>query len=634
MVTTRSAVLGNKPPPSTPRLKPLPQPKTYPPPPPPPPPSAPTRPKQTPAETGQIYDAIQRAAMKTVVEEERLRRANVHKQHETWRKYVEHRYAQASYEDFLYYQNVWNRRNYVPSKVYTEGKKGATIRRAFKQAMRPKDVEAESDGDVVAKGKGKAPPPKGNKTYGYGMSRDPIIGTTNQNKMDMMSTNWYHEPFFGLYYTWLDHLIALYTDARLGYRKRIPDVIAPEDAHRYTQPPRGTVPQTPLHNANRHWHLEERFPRRTRVQIDVGEVEEVYRSKAERRGDVRLERTGEMKGISWRIDEGVYEKIKSEEEAKSGFSTNPRTLGLLPKEHKTHHGSRETSFYWPTSFDDPAWGGGVAVTAVKREYAFEEVSDKEGDLGKLKKRKTDVCYKLDENGERIKKIDNRPRFKRVGYTQEGRVFQHDMSADGTHVAGRDRNDRWTGSFVDGNIFKDRWELDEDESRIPLPPRYVSQTKYATAIVQFSNVRNTRPGRHTSKGITDQLSDDEDEGCVDSNENFAWSGNMNPDSLGDPWASSDKRGDEEGADRPGDGDEDESDGDGDVFAESYRACSKCPKRERARTLLEDLQARYGDVQGMGIQQIMDMQQHEDGFQNITDDEIREEYVLVAEDMSGQ
>jgi nitrogen regulatory protein PII-like uncharacterized protein len=61
---------------------------------------------QTDVETGQIYDKTQRSAMKTAVEAERKQRANLHKQHKTWRKFAEHRYAQAAWEDFLYYQNV------------------------------------------------------------------------------------------------------------------------------------------------------------------------------------------------------------------------------------------------------------------------------------------------------------------------------------------------------------------------------------------------------------------------------------------------------------------------------------------------------------------------------------------------
>jgi hypothetical protein len=104
--------------------------------------------------------------------------------------------------------------------------------------------------------------------------------------------------------------------------------------------------------------------------------------------------------------------------------------------------------------------------------------------------------------------------------------------------------------------------------------------------------------------------------------------MNPEQLGDPWASGDESGDEEGADHPGDSDDDESDDDGDLFLISYRECSKCPKRERARLLLESLHAKYDEVPGWTVEEIMRLQNDDDEFENLSDEQITENYILEA------
>jgi hypothetical protein len=584
---------------------------------------------RTDVETGQIYDPTQRSAMKTAVEEETKRRVDLHQQHETWRKFVEYKYAQAAWEDFLYYQNVWNRRNCEPGRLYAETKsEKAKMRRAkLRQAMEQEGEDSESDEDVVAK----APAPS--KKPG----REKVLerGTANQEKMDRTDTKWCEEPFFTNYSDWMYHMIGLYRDAKLGYRKRITAVVAPEDVHRYTQPPRGTTPQALLRYQKRHRHLEERFPRRKRRQININEVEEDYRTRTERKQDRWLEANGVMMPISWRIDGDAYEKMRAKKEADSGFSKNPRTLKLLPKGHKTHHGSRETSFNWPTSFDSPAWGNNIAVTAVQRGYAYEEVSDPEADpVEPRKKKRKDRSYKVDENGKPVKKVDERPRYKREEYSYEGRAFVHDPLGDG--VAGRDQNGRWIGDFVQEIISQERWELDEDRDRVPLAPQDVLKNTFTTFNMARPNMKDTRPQKHVNARTTDQISDDEDAGCVDSNENFPRSGNMNQDQLGDPWASSDETDGEEGADHPGDSEDDESDDDGDLFAQSYKECSsdEYAERRRASLLLESLQARFGIIQGVGIEQILDMQRNEEGFDDYSEEEIEAEYRRRVVRMRGE
>ena len=70
-------------------------------------------------------------------------------------------------------------------------------------------------------------------------------------------------------------MIQLYTMFKLGYRKRIPEVVGPEIAHRYSRPPRETTNQTLPQGKLLHEHLKERFPRKRRKVLDPEEVEEI-----------------------------------------------------------------------------------------------------------------------------------------------------------------------------------------------------------------------------------------------------------------------------------------------------------------------------------------------------------------------
>jgi hypothetical protein len=171
------------------------------------------------------------------------------------------------------------------------------------------------------------------------------------------------------------------------------------------------------------------------------------------------------------------------------------------------------------------------------------------------------------------------------------------------------------------------ELDKAGNRILLPPRYMTRNRFKVLIVDNGSTRDTRPSRHADIRITDQLSDNEDNGCVDSNDNFPWSGNMNPEGLGNPGAFDDESGDGEGVDYPSDGDDGESDDDDDLFLSSYRECSgtaECSERKRARLLLEFLQAKHGKAAHMTVEQSLRLQRRKEGFENYSDEQITEMY----------
>ncbi|KAI4682999.1 uncharacterized protein J4E84_006901 [Alternaria hordeiaustralica] len=577
--------------------------------------------EETDVETGEIHDPIRREEMEEAVIAERVNCSELHKRHETWRKFVEYRHALQAWEDFLYYQNVWNRRYYVPGKIYSEvptGNKG------------PASLETPNE---RVGGEGKEPGAKApKKTKGKAKAKDAPVGTPDQESTNRTDIEYHNQPFQGIYNGWMWNMIALYEQARLGYRKRIPAVVAPQDAHRYSQPPRGTIPQTTPSYQHRYRHLEERFPRRKRKQIDINEVEERCRRKAERKLDIRLERARRMEPITWSIDEKAYEKLRAEKETE--YSKNPLTINLLPEGHKTHHGSLETSFNWPTSFDAPV--STILKTTKTRDHVYEPLSDPEHDPSDPKSRKRFLGYKKDGNGARIKKIDNRPHYQRETTMQEGLVFEHQMRADGT-VKGRDRTGEWIGDWVPGQIASPVWVYDEDGNRIPLPPRYESRNRFSTFLVKESHIRETRRQRHEDAEREYELSDDEDEGCVHSNANFSRSGNGNPEQLGNPWASnidSDGEGGEggegEGVGHPGDSDDDDSDDDGDLFAESYRECSESPATRQARFLLEDLRERFGVLESWTVESVRNLQRPgNDGSLVVGDEEIIDWYKSDAE-----
>ncbi|KAI4916565.1 uncharacterized protein J4E92_009069 [Alternaria infectoria] len=584
--------------------------------------------RQTDVETGIIHDATQQAAMKRAVLRERRTREAIHDEHRTWRKFVEYRYAQSAWEDFLYYQNVWNRRGHDPWKIYRE----TAAEQRYQEALGSLSAQARREGgesdpneDTVGR------PPK---THQAQESKTHKPGTNNQNKLDRTKINAYTDAFHDPYMVWVKHMIDLYKGACLGYRKRVPGVVAPENAHRYSQPPRGTTPRSTPRYHHRRRHIEERFPRVRRQQIDRAEDEEEYRTKAQRSRDMRLERRGRMQAITWSIDEKAYERLRAEKEKE--FSRNPLTISLLPEGHKTHHGSLETSFNWPTSFDTPV--STILKTIKTRDHVYEPLSDTEHDPehdpehspSDPSRRKRFLGYKKSENGQRIKKIDKRPHYQREIHMREGLVFEHQMLADGA-VKGRDRNGEWIGDWVPGQIATPVWVYDGDGERIPLPPRHESRNRFSTFLVKESHIRETRRQRQQDAGREYELSDDEDEACVTSNANFSRSGNVNPDLLGNPWAYNIDSDDEgEGVDHPGDSDDDDSDDDGDLFAESYRECSESPATKRARVLLEDMRERFGVLGGWTVETVRDLQRDgNDGSVVVGDEEIMDWYQDEAE-----
>ncbi|KAI4606384.1 hypothetical protein J4E80_010136 [Alternaria sp. BMP 0032] len=549
-----------------------------------------------------------------------------HGPHQMWRKFIEHRYAQASWEDFLYYQNVWNRRFLSPDKDYAETDAEKLAIKAMKKHRKAANADNDDSEDEVLPLKANGPD-----------KRKPSNGTPGQLVIKAMSND-RESAFYEPYMAWRNHMIRLYKRFRLAYRKRAPAVIEPDVAHRYSQPPRGTTPQQLRRFKRRYKHLEERFPRRRRQVIDLNEVEEEYRPEVKRQKDKELQRKGGMMDITWRINKTAYQRKQTKTDKDSGFSDNPLTLALLPADHVPHHGSTETSFNWPTSFDSPNWGTTKSVTLIQRDFQYEKVADKDPDdndnndndnaAGQPNRKPTP--YKTDASGHRIKKLDPTPRYQKEYRVEQENIFIHDRLPN-NEVAGRDRHGKWIGRFEMSDVRNEYLAEDSAGNRILLPPRYMTRNKFKTRLEDMGGVRMTRSRRHVDRGIMEEISGDEDEGWVASNANFPRSGNVNPDLLGNPWASNlDSDGEGEGVGYPGDSDDDDSDDDGDLFAESYRECSESPATRRARLLLKGMRERFGVLDTWTVETVRDLQRNgNDGSVVVGDEEIVDWYKSEAE-----
>lgn len=135
---------------------------------------------QTDVQTGKMYSPAARKRLMDFSKNAIKRRKDLHESLATLSKHHEFIHAQWAWEDFLYYQNVWNRKN-DQDKAYTE---------TYAKKM---EWERINEGGNIA--------------------------------------------------VWRKKIAALFREFSVGYRLRIPEVVGPENAHRYTQAPRGTTPQ-------------------------------------------------------------------------------------------------------------------------------------------------------------------------------------------------------------------------------------------------------------------------------------------------------------------------------------------------------------------------------------------------------
>jgi hypothetical protein len=574
---------------------------------------------QTDVQTGSIYNKSAQIKMEGAMDSMKQRRAELHRSLGTWHKYAEYRTAQSAWEDFLYYQNVWNRKFDKWIGVYHET---AAEKEEHKAGLKDKEAGA-------------------NKF----IKKNPTLGTEGSEdiqRTDDSPNGWYYYA----YDKWIEEIVKIFKTFRLGYRKRAPDVLTTENAHRYTQPPRGTTPTLLRPYRRRHKHLEERFPREKRTVIDPNEIEEARRDRRERQKDNEQARQGNMVPISCSLDEDSFRKVRKIKESAiretatrqklPGYASDIRTKKLLLKGHQLHHASIETSFDWPTSFESANWGNALLETSSKITKVYQEVTDTGEDSeyshnDDTKKRKREQ-YKLDDSGQKIDRMII-GRYVMEAVKKPGKIFTLRRNNDGT-VKGRDSHGKWRGRWVNGEVEEHEFKLDENSQRISETPRPIYRRVFNTSRKTPEDPGMTRQSRHATHEdteVADQLSDEEDPGRTRKNINYGLSRNANPNQIGEPTIWDDdselenvSRGEADNVGGEGEAraKEEESDDEGDLFRLSYEECcrkSECPKRRRARKLHTRLVTELGNLPSWNEDNTLEFVD-----EGLSDEAIHEEY----------
>lgn len=483
-------------------------------------------------ETG-ILPEVERAAYHGALKPLSEDLKKVHEDLHTWHKHIEFLYAQAAWEDFLYFQNEWNRRGFVSDKDYSETAAEA-------EAARYEKLRKGTGRDVSA------------AEY-------------------MVCPNL--SPVADVYYKWRDSLISRYAHFGLGSRESIPKRVGPDIAHRYSQPARGTVSLKQEGFRLRHERLKQKFPGRGRrfgkSSPDIAtakDVDKQYPTSNERSGA----------DVGWTLDHAAFSLKKDTTDR--AYMDSSETRRLLPKDHVLHHGVLESSFDWPTSFDAEDWGNFIAVTASRRMYVYDEEDYISSD-GQKKRR-----FKRDEQNRLIRSTEACG-YMKVRQEKEKTIFVHDLNADGS-VKGRVGN-QWIGR--DKTVLVDEYIndplFDHPEPNI----RYRSRNEFKIVVIKAPPDwrKATRYQRHeqadkglSSEDCVDQLSDTEAPDCVNFNVNFCRSGNVN----GQSGTSEAEAGlaEDELVDT-----DDDSDDEDDPFTRSYLECAG-PVCEGANPLLVELE----------------------------------------------
>ncbi|KAF2036455.1 hypothetical protein EK21DRAFT_52110 [Setomelanomma holmii] len=516
---------------------------------------------QIDVQTGSIFDTAEQRRMDTAMRASKVIEENIHKTHGTWYKSREYMYAQAAWEDFLYYQNVWNRRGLIPDRQYSETPaEKATVVSPARQSRQTRGKKGRSFVILT-----------------------PSLGTPGAKSFGRFDGSPYNQPFLD----WIEHIVGLFRRYNVGYRKRAPPIVGPTNAHRYSQPPRGTTPQILSNCRKRLRHLEEKFPRKRRALVDQNEKEEDRCTEEQRAENDKQEREGNMQAIVWSLDPSVCQAEKQRRQTESGYDRNVRTRKLLPTKHETHHSCREISSDWPTSYESQTSASTISRTIVRRVPAYEMEKNTENDGADEKQAKDSDTprYKRDDAGNPIPKMTS-GRHKRQAVKNEGRVFEYDTHSDGT-ILGRGRGGDWQGSWENRVVNEEEWELDAELQRIPETP-LPAQTNIFTTVVLAKGGRAARAERNRTAGVTNQLSDDEDEAQTKPSTNYRLSGNANPTQVGNPTNTG------TGGDL---NDDEESDDENDLFRKAYEEASgtgEDPILRRARELFAEMVAESGTM----------------------------------------
>jgi hypothetical protein len=450
----------------------------------------------TDVQTGLIHDIVQNSEMETAMAKAQIEERRLHKSNQTWYKHLERRYADGCWEDFLYYQNMWNRKRFIPEKEYHETY-------AEKQQAKAGDKET-NDSEIGtrtrSKAKGttekehpKAPKAKPPAEKPWKPGKKVTVPLSSLDRSDDSIDGGLGD----LYLEWRKIMITLYDRFKLGDRKQIPAVVDPDDAHRYSQPPRGTSSRATSPFKARSEYLKKAYPRRKRKTA------------------------GQSEDMNFELDEEATKKRVKENDERQDPETvefTQNTKKLLPTEHVTYHASKGTSFDWPTSFEPEEWGNQILRTMDKKEYIYENDSDVADLPDSERDRRRD-----DTNG-RIRQVEKKPRYDTVvvGPPRKVEKFFHARNPDGS-VQRRDKNGQWPGKVVERTEDNIDFEM-VGGKRKESPARFTFKRRFRTVLNTVEERNETRKTVHKIADKMHELSDSEDEDRTKSSVYYKWSGN--------------------------------------------------------------------------------------------------------------
>ncbi|OAL53756.1 hypothetical protein IQ07DRAFT_503141 [Pyrenochaeta sp. DS3sAY3a] len=495
-------------------------------------------------QTGKIYDPVKQKELQTLVEKEQEDRSQIYAKHEVYFKELDFMLAQSAWEDFLYYQNAWNRRF---------GKNPAT-----------KDLYDVTDAEMKEKDEMRAVAQQLGKVEGQ-TRRDPRKAPPYGRVLEE------GDQFEKHYAVWRNHIISVFRKFKLGYRQETPNRVGPQTAHRYSQTVRNSSRMTTPDYLKRKTHLNDRFPPQRRIPFIPGNVEEIH-TDPWFTDILKYAKPNQLVPNDAQPDVKRFQALRESYERKQSKSS---IASLRENGHVLHHGFTESSWDWPTSYESRDWGNEFAIVGVKRTPVFQEEENQEEENAPAST-STQVRYKLDQNKNPIPKVDTQKRYKMKSTSKPSQVFHLQTNNDGT-VAGRDRRLRWRGTLGDGVVFVEDFELDEKNQRIPLDSLPIQRIEYSTAIVTPGSPPLTRRERLEQQYLQYEHSEDEDASFVPLDPNWSRSGNMKIN------ASEVEEGSGGEAEDGPSGDSD-SDSDRDLFRQSYK---KAVSTRKAKALQQSI-----------------------------------------------
>lgn len=427
---------------------------------------------QTDEQTGTIWNPPDQERMEQQMELLNEERATLHHNNETYVRSIEYSAAQAAWEDFLFYQNVWNRRN---------ERTGIPLR-----VREPKKTESQ---EAVVKPKSNL----GKEAQNF------IRGTEGQDSLTRFSEKPPRGNYFNYWEVWSTAIVSTFREFEHGYRKKAPEFIDPSNAHQYYQPPRGTIFRNGGTTKKRRNRFRERFPRKKLKATEYHENEEGFRRfEVPARASPSAFRKKDLTHINWSIDKDTVEDHMRQKEEKNRH-VRDADVGL-------HQACLEKSSDAQTSFESHLWGNTVSRTCMLKELVSDtttslvqsseqhDSAESSGGTDPMVNAASSAAMPVEKPRYKAKISMKVPRNFNLARTQEGKVRR---PKKGQPFGGAWEDEKQEQECLEFELNNGE-RIKEDEN-----PKY--RMSYRTIIMK-DHARTTRRSRHENADALDQLSD--------------------------------------------------------------------------------------------------------------------------------